>query len=79
MGPDQGRYSVEVGFPGAQGGELWVHLVSDAGQAAAYFSAAYQHRKIDFTGFEKEDSDPRAADRRKQNGTQQTSSGLGGV
>lgn len=55
MGPDQGRYSVEVGFPGAGGGELWVHLVSDAGQAAAYFSAAYQHRKIDFTGFEKEE------------------------
>lgn len=26
MGPDQGRYSVEVGFPGARGGELWVHL-----------------------------------------------------
>ena len=50
-----GRYSVEVGFPGAGGGELWVHLVSDAGQAAAYFSAAYQHRKIDFTGFEKEE------------------------
>ena len=55
MGPDQGRYSVEVGFPGAGGGELWVHLVPDAGQAAAYFSAAYQHRKIDFTGFEKEE------------------------
>lgn len=28
IGPDQGRYSVEVGFPGARGGELWVHLVS---------------------------------------------------
>lgn len=41
--------------PGRRGGELWVHLVSDAGQAAAYFSAAYQHRKIDFTGFEKEE------------------------
>ena len=55
MGPDQGRYSVEVGFPGARGGELWVRLVSDAGQAAVYFAAAYRHRKIDFTGFEKEE------------------------
>ena len=46
---------MEVGFPGARGGELWVHLVSDAGQAAVYFAAAYRHRKIDFTGFEKEE------------------------
>ena len=52
---EYGTFSLEVGFPGAGGGELWVHLVSDAGQAAAYFSAAYQHRKIDFTGFEKEE------------------------
>jgi hypothetical protein len=29
--------------------------VSDAGQAAVYFAAAYRHRKIDFTGFEKEE------------------------
>lgn len=80
IGPDQGRYSVEVGFPGARGGELWVHLVSDAGQAAAYFSAAYQAQEDRHSPvLRKRSSDPRAADRRKQNGTQQPSSGLGGV
>ena len=68
MGPDQGRYSVEVGFPGARGGELWPispPLISTGRSTSPVLR--------------KRNSDPRAADRRKQNGTQQPSSGLGGV
>lgn len=51
QGPDQGKYMVEVDFPGESGPQLWEHVVSNPAEAAAYFSAAYHHKMVDFSGF----------------------------
>lgn len=55
QGPDQGKYGVEVGFSSPDGSQLWDRLVPDSGEAAAYFSAAYHHKTVDFSGFQKMD------------------------
>lgn len=52
QGPDRGKYMVEVGFPGESGPQLWEHVVSTPAEAAAYFSAAYHHKTVDFSGFQ---------------------------
>lgn len=51
-GPDQGKYSVEIGFSTPDGSSLWERMVPDVQRAAAYFSAAYYHRDLDVSGFQ---------------------------
>lgn len=53
VGPDQGNYAVEVGFSSPEGSQLWERMVPGSREAAAYFSAAYHHKFVDFSGFEK--------------------------
>ena len=52
QGPDQGKYAVEVGFSSLDGPKLWERMVSGPEEAAAYFSAAYEHKTVDFRGFQ---------------------------
>ena len=52
-GPDQGDYSVEIGFTTPGGPSLWAQMVPDVQKAAAYFSDTYHHRKVDISGFQK--------------------------
>ena len=52
QGPDAGRYAVEIGCPSPDGPRLWERMVPDVQEAATYFSAAYQQRRIDPSGFQ---------------------------
>lgn len=52
QGPDAGRYAVEIGCPSPDGPRLWERMVPDVKEAATYFSAAYQQRRIDPSGFQ---------------------------
>ena len=53
QGPDQGRYIVEIGFSVPGSHSLWERMVPDVGEAVEYFSAAYHHRSVDVSGFQK--------------------------
>lgn len=55
QGPDQGKYAVEVGFSSSDGSQLWDRMVPGPGEAAVYFSDAYYHKTVDFSGFQKMD------------------------
>ena len=52
-GPDQGAYSVEIGFTTPGGPSLWAQMVPDVQKVTAYFSDTYHHRKVDISGFQK--------------------------
>ena len=52
QGPDAGKYAVEIGCSSPGGPCLWEQMVPDIQKAAAYFSAAYQQRRIDPSGFQ---------------------------
>lgn len=52
-GPDQGSYSVEIGFSTPGDSRLWVQIVPDVQQAMGYFSDAYYHRGVDVSRFER--------------------------
>ena len=79
MGPDQGRYSVEVGFPGAGAENCGCIWCPTPDRQRPISPPLISTGRSTSPVLRKRNSDPRAADRRKQNGTQQTSSGLGGV
>ena len=51
QGPDAGRYAVEIGCPSPDGPRLWERMVPDIQEAAAYFSAVYNQRKVDAFDF----------------------------
>lgn len=55
QGPDQGRYSVEIGFTTPGSPSLWGRVVPDVQEAIGYFSAAYYHRGLDVSGFQSMD------------------------
>lgn len=52
QGPDQGKYSVEIGSSIPGRGSLWELVVPDVQEAAEYFSNAYYHRGMDVSGFQ---------------------------
>ena len=53
QGPEQGHYSVEIGFSIPGSPSLWEQMVPDVQKAIEFFSAAYYHRGMDISGFEK--------------------------
>lgn len=52
QGPDQGKYTVEIGFSTTGGSCLWERMVPDVQEAIESFSDAYYHRSIDVSGFQ---------------------------
>ena len=53
QGPDQGSYSVEIGFATPGGSSLWEWMMPDVQDAIRYFSDAYYHRGLDVSRFQK--------------------------
>ena len=52
---DNDIYLIEVAFPHNGGTEFWQKTVKYLNDALPYFDAAYHHKIIDFTGFEKQE------------------------
>ena len=52
---DNDIYLIEVAFPHNGGKEFWQKTVKYLTDALPYFDAAYHHKIIDFTGFEKQE------------------------
>ena len=52
---DNDIYLIEVAFPHNGGTEFWQKTVKYLTDALPYFDAAYHHKIIDFTGFEKQE------------------------
>lgn len=52
QGPDQGKYSVEIGYSTPGGSSLWERVVPEVQEAANYFSDAYHHRGLNISGFQ---------------------------
>lgn len=52
QGPDQGKYSVEIGYSTPGGSSLWERVVPEVQEASEYFSDAYHHRGLDVSGFQ---------------------------
>lgn len=53
QGPDQGKYCVEIGFSVPGSPSLWERIVPDMQTAIGYFSAAYLHKSVDVSEFQK--------------------------
>ena len=51
QGPDQGGYSVEIGFTTPDGSRLWEWVTPDVQEVINDFSDAYYHRGLDVSGF----------------------------
>lgn len=51
QGPDQGSYSVEIGFTTPDGSRLWEWVTPDVQEVINDFSDAYYHRGLDVSGF----------------------------
>lgn len=51
QGPDQGSYSVEIGFTTPDGSCLWEWVTPDVQEVINDFSDAYYHRELDVSGF----------------------------
>lgn len=51
QGPDQGSYSVEIGFTTPDGSRLWEWVTPDVQEVINDFSDAYYHRELDVSGF----------------------------
>ena len=49
--PDQGSYSVEIGFTAPDGSHLWERVTPDVQEVINDFSDAYYHRGLDVSGF----------------------------
>ena len=51
QGPDQGSYSVEIGFTTPDGSHLWEWVTPDMQEVINDFSDAYYHRGLDVSEF----------------------------
>ena len=52
QGPDQGKYSVEIGYSTPGGSSLWERVAPEIQEAAEYFSYVYHQKGLDVSGFQ---------------------------